>query len=72
MRGRCGSTRCIPAEKFIKADELADREEPDLVATLAPLLRARTDLKSEDVMHLEQLISSAVRRFQSERSTREG
>ncbi len=62
----------IPAEQFIKAEGLEEREEPDLVATLAPLLRARKDLKPEDVKHLEQLISSAARRFHSERPTREG
>lgn len=61
----------IPAEKFIKAEGLADRDEPELVASLAPLLRARKDLKPEDVDHLEDLISSAVRRFHSERPTRE-
>lgn len=61
----------IPAEQFIKAEGAVDRDEPDLVATLAPLLRARKDLKPEDVKHLEQLISSAVRRFHSERPSRE-
>ena len=60
----------IPAERFITAEGLAEREEPDLVASLAPLLRARKDLKPEDVDHLEELISSAVRRFQSERPRR--
>jgi transcriptional regulator with XRE-family HTH domain len=61
----------IPAEEFIHAEGLADREEPDLVASLAPLLRARKDLKPEDVDHLEDLISSALRRFHSERSARQ-
>ncbi|MDP3950081.1 helix-turn-helix transcriptional regulator [Microbacterium sp.] len=61
----------IPAERFITAEGLDEREQPDLVASLAPLLRARKDLKPEDVDHLEELISSAVRRFHSERPTRE-
>jgi len=61
----------IPAEKFIKTESYEEREEPDLVASLAPLLRARKDLKPEDVDHLEELISSAVRRFQNERPARE-
>lgn len=65
----------IPAESFIKSagteDDL-EREEPDLVAVLAPLLRARGDLKPEDIEHLEQLIGSTVRRFHNERASREG
>lgn len=62
----------ISAESFIKAgDEHAEQEEPDLVAVLAPLLRARSDLKPADIEHLEQLIGSAVRRFQNESATRE-
>lgn len=65
----------IPAESFIKPvgrEDDAEREEPDLVAVLAPLLRARRDLEPEDVDHLEQLIGSAVRRAHSERTSRKG
>jgi transcriptional regulator with XRE-family HTH domain len=66
----------IPAERFIRAEgqplqDQADREEPDLVATLAPLLRARKDLKPADIELLEQLIGSAVRRFDNERTTQD-
>jgi hypothetical protein len=66
----------IPAERFIRADgqpvrDQEDREEPDLVATLAPLLRARKDLKPADIELLEQLIGSAVRRFDNERATQD-
>lgn len=61
----------IPAEQFVKAERVTERDEPDLVASLAPLLRARKDLKPEDVEHLEELISSAVRRFHSPRPSRE-
>lgn len=61
----------IPAERFIRSEENAGSEEPDLVATLAPLLRARKDLQPEDVEHLEELISSAVRRFHAERPARD-
>lgn len=60
----------VPAEKFMIDDyELTRRAEepPDLVAELAPLLRARPDLAKEDIEHLEQLIGSAVRRFSAER-----
>lgn len=61
----------VPAEAFMIDDEQHRREQPDLVAELAPLLRARTDLKKEDVEHLEQLIGSAVRRFNAERENQE-
>lgn len=62
----------VPAEKFmIDEDELQRRAElPDLVAELAPLLRARPDLEKEDVEHLETLIGSAVRRFNADRTRR--
>ena len=64
----------LPAETFMvdpdRRDE-AQRDEPELVAVLAPLLRARRDLTKEDVEHLEQLIASAVRRFKADRSAEE-
>jgi transcriptional regulator with XRE-family HTH domain len=63
----------ISAESFIKAgEEHGEQEEPDLVAVLAPLLRARSDLKPADIEHLEQLIGSAVRRFHNDRASRGG
>lgn len=54
------------ADMFLVGDDEAPREEPDLVAQLAPLLRARRDLKEEDAKYLEDLISVAVRRFKAE------
>ncbi|OXM45452.1 helix-turn-helix domain-containing protein [Amycolatopsis alba] len=63
----------VPAEKFMIDDEELQRraaEPPDLVAELAPLLRARPDLEPEDVEHLEELIGSAVRRFGADRARR--
>jgi transcriptional regulator with XRE-family HTH domain len=63
----------VPAEKFMVDDEELERREnelPDLVAELAPLLRARPDLEQEDVEHLEELIGSAVRRFNADRQRR--
>ena len=63
----------MPAETFmVEGDQPdpADQEQPELVAQLAPLLRARPDLKKEDVDHLEQLIGSAVRRFNADRASR--
>jgi len=35
---------------------------------LAPLLRARKDLKPQDVEYLEDLIGATVRRFRADRS----
>lgn len=65
----------MPAEKFmIEADEQQRRraeQQPELLVELAPLLRARADLKEEDVNHLEELIGSAMRRFKAERAEQE-
>lgn len=58
----------IPADDFIHGPRDPESPEPDLVASLAPLLRARRDLEPEDVEHLEQLIGSAARRFHRERA----
>ena len=54
----------VPAERFMTDGQ--DREEPPLMAELAPLLRARKDLNSEDKKYLEELIGSAMRRFAAE------
>jgi transcriptional regulator with XRE-family HTH domain len=56
-----------PADTFLVGDDQALQEEPDLVAQLAPLLRARPDLDEEDAKYLEDLISVAVRRLKTER-----
>lgn len=62
----------VPAEAFIVEDgrpvNAPSDEEPELVAQLAPLLRARKDLEERDVRLLEDLISSAVRRFRADQS----
>ncbi|BDZ45473.1 hypothetical protein GCM10025866_13820 [Naasia aerilata] len=56
----------MPAENFYTASssELVD-EQPDLVAQLVPLLRARKDLTSKDIAYLEEVIAAAARRFQA-------
>jgi transcriptional regulator with XRE-family HTH domain len=64
----------VPAEAFIVEDgrpvnRSPGEEEPELVAQLAPLLRARSDLKPHDVDLLESLIESAVRRFNADRAS---
>ncbi|MBJ8342974.1 helix-turn-helix transcriptional regulator [Antrihabitans sp. YC3-6] len=56
----------MPAEDFYANVNRSDRE-PDLVASLGPLLRARSDLTEKDVSYLEDVIASAARRFRSER-----
>jgi hypothetical protein len=61
----------MPAERFMLDANGAQATEPELLAELAPLLRARNDLNPEDVQYLEELIGAAVRRFVSERASRE-
>jgi transcriptional regulator with XRE-family HTH domain len=57
----------LPADAFLASDAEPTEDEPDLVAQLAPLLRARKDLKEEDAKYLEDLIAVAARRFKAER-----
>lgn len=59
-----------PAEVFLDDGQTDEPgSQPDLVAQLAPLLRARQDLAPQDVTYLEDVISAAVRRFASERES---
>jgi transcriptional regulator with XRE-family HTH domain len=64
----------IPAETFMVDPEDSQREdrveEPELMAQLAPLLRARSDLRADDVTYLEEVIGAAMRRFASDREAR--
>lgn len=64
----------IPAETFMVDPEDGHRddraEEPELMAQLAPLLRARSDLGADDVTYLEEVIGAAMRRFASDREAR--
>ena len=60
----------MPAKTFyVPASGPAERE-PELVASLAPLLRARRDLDETDIAYLEEVIGAAARRFRAERGTR--
>jgi transcriptional regulator with XRE-family HTH domain len=61
----------VPAERFMIDDEETAHQEPELMAELAPLLRARQDLNSEDKKYLEELIGAAMRRFTAERAARD-
>ena len=55
----------LPAEGFFEHDrggEVDDSREPDLMAQLAPLLRARKDLSETDINYLQQVIGLTVER----------
>jgi transcriptional regulator with XRE-family HTH domain len=53
----------MPAEQFMIdiGGERGAKAEPDLVAQLAPLLRARQDLDERDVEYLEEVIRATLR-----------
>ncbi|MYV52517.1 helix-turn-helix transcriptional regulator [Streptomyces sp. SID3212] len=56
----------VPAEQFTAVGEdRPNREEPELVAQIGPLLRARRDLAPEDVAYLEAVIQATVRRVKA-------
>lgn len=56
----------LPAEQFFERDDVEGEDdsarEPDLMAQLAPLLRARKDLSETDVKYLQQIIGATVER----------
>jgi len=60
----------MPAENFYVGASALPDEEPDLVAQMVPLLRARKDLSARDVAYLEEVIGAAARRFRAERESR--
>jgi len=55
------------SEFFGSADSEPIAAEPELMAQLAPLLRARRDLSAADVAYLEEVISATLRRARTER-----
>lgn len=63
----------MPAEQFYVTESATGfderEEEPELVASLTPLLRARRDLSDADVEYLQQVIAAAARRFRAERDS---
>lgn len=61
----------MPAEDFYVGTGEPSNEEPDLVAQLVPLLRARKDLNTSDVAYLEEVIGAAARRFRAENEPRD-
>ena len=61
----------MPAEDFYVGGATdTGVEEPDLVAQLVPLLRARKDLTTKDVEYLEEVIGAAAKRFRAESESR--
>ncbi|WP_032393724.1 helix-turn-helix transcriptional regulator [Rhodococcus sp. 05-340-1] len=61
----------MPAEAFYITNTPGDPNtpEPELVASLTPLLRARRDLSETDVEYLQEVIGAAARRFKAERKS---
>ena len=60
----------MPAEDFLtdRDESTQVREDPELGAQLAPLLRARKDLDATDVENLQELIRVAARGFKMRRT----
>ncbi|MGC4941746.1 hypothetical protein [Kribbella sp. DT2] len=59
----------LPAEDFFERegqDDVDDTREPDLMAQLAPLLRARKDLTETDIKYLQQVIGATVERARAQ------
>ncbi|OZF44910.1 transcriptional regulator [Rhodococcus sp. 14-2470-1b] len=59
----------MPAEDFFERDgkrAAFDDREPDLMAQLAPLLRARKDLSETDVRYLQQVIGATIERARAQ------
>lgn len=55
----------LPAEQFfdtVDRPASGDAGDPDLMAQLAPLLRARKDLSDSDIKYLEQVIGATIER----------
>lgn len=60
----------VPAERFLIDDE-APTKRPELMAELAPLLRARKDLDESDIEMLQEVIQATLRRANAKRGERE-
>lgn len=59
----------LPAEDFFEhegQDSASDARDPDLMAQLAPLLRARKDLSETDIKYLEQVIGATIERARAQ------
>lgn len=59
----------LPAEDFFEHEgerDANENREPDLMAQLAPLLRARKDLSETDVKYLQQVIGATIERARAQ------
>lgn len=59
----------LPAEDFFEREgrnQGDEASEPDLMAQLAPLLRARKDLSETDVKYLQQVIGATIERARAQ------
>lgn len=59
----------LPAEDFFEhqgRDRGDEARDPDLMAQLVPLLRARKDLSETDVKYLQQVIGATVERARAQ------
>jgi hypothetical protein len=54
-----------------KPGERGGREQPDLMAQVGVLLRARSDLTAEEKGHLQDVIEAALRLNSAQRAARE-
>lgn len=62
----------VPVDTFlIDEEDDSDAQQPELMAELAPLLRARKDLDDDDVQYLQDVIQATLRRASSKRGERE-
>lgn len=60
----------VAAERFLVADD-SSKVQPELMAELAPLLRARKDLDDNDIEYLQDVIQATLRRASAKRGERE-
>jgi transcriptional regulator with XRE-family HTH domain len=64
----------MPAEQFTTDDTDDDRpanEQPDLLAEVSALLRARKDLGDDEKAHLQDVFEAAMRLSSARRATRD-
>lgn len=60
----------VPAERFL-LDDHEGSSQPELMAELAPLLRARKDLDENDIEYLQDVIQATLRRASAKRGGHE-
>lgn len=59
----------LPAEDFFEHEgkrHIDEERDPDLMAQLVPLLRARKDLSETDIKYLQQVIGATIERARAQ------